>query len=138
MLVIILANVIIGFFISYLCLKGLGFNFTVWTMGINFMVGGVVLALSASPVWENRDDTSLLTFLASLMVIVGAILFIMALVTSASRRFTKHNVRNLGIILEVVGIIALITLWRRPVTWTEVIIPELSVVGGLYLIIKNR
>ena len=61
MLVIILVNVIIGLFISYWCLKGLDFDFSLWSFSINFIIGSFVLGFSALPVWNNHDNVSTLS-----------------------------------------------------------------------------
>ncbi|RVU71087.1 MULTISPECIES: hypothetical protein [Lactobacillus] len=138
MAAIVIINVAVALIISYFCLKGLSQGFTVWSLGVNFLIGGIVLAVSAIPVWKNADDPSILRFLASLMLIVGILLMILAIVMKIPRKFTTDNWRNLGIILEIVSIIAMMTLWQRPVTWTEIIVPELAVIAGLWLLITNR
>lgn len=138
MTILVIINVIIGLFISYFCLKELKFDFSLWTVGINFVVCSVVLGISMLPVMATADDISVLGFLASIMLILGVILLVLALVMNVPKKYGKNNRFNLGVILELAGIIVLVTLWHRPLNWIEVIVPELAIVIGLYLLLKNR
>lgn len=136
MLVVILINVIIGLFISYYCLKGLDFDFSLWSFSINFILGGIAMGLNIFPVWNNHDNSGTLAFLASLMLIVGFIILIIGVVMGTPKYYNVRNLRHLGVIFEIVGIISLVTLWQRPLTWSETILPEIDVIVGLYLVIK--
>lgn len=138
MLVLVFVNIIICLLVSYLCMKAFSFDFSIWTVGINFLICGVVLFLSALPVYKYFDENSILTFLGTIMLIVGVVLFIAALVMHVPKKFDQNNLGNLGMILTLAGIISMIILWHRPLIWTQVIIPELAVIVGLILLVKNR
>ena len=138
MAVIVIVNVIIGLIVSYLCAKGLGFGFSLWTMSVDFIVCGIILALSSIPVRDHFNEASTLLFLASLMAGVGIITLIIALVVKVPRQYGKSALRELGIILELAGIIVFITLWDRPIEISSLIIPEVSVLIGLWLLVENR
>ena len=138
MAVIVIVNVIIGLIVSYLCAKGLGFGFSLWTMSVDFIACGIILALSSIPVRDHFNEASTLLFLASLMAGVGIITLIIALVVKVPRQYGKSALRELGIILELAGIIVFVTLWDRPIEISSLIIPEISVLVGLWLLVGNR
>lgn len=138
MAVIVIVNVIIGLIVSYLRAKGLGFGFSLWTMSVDFIACGIVLALSSIPVRDHFNEASTLLFLASLMAGVGIITLIIALVVKVPRQYGKSDLRELGIILELAGIIVFVTLWDRPIEISSLIIPEISVLVGLWLLVENR
>lgn len=138
MAVIVIVNVIIGLIVSYLCAKGLDFGFSLWTMSVDFIACGIILALSSIPVRDHFNEASTLLFLASLMAGVGIITLIIALVVKVPRQYGKSALRELGIILELAGIIVFVTLWDRPIEISSLIIPEISVLVGLWLLVENR
>lgn len=138
MAVIVIVNVIIGLIVSSLCAKGLGFGFSLWTMSVDFIACGIVLALSSIPVRDHFNEASTLLFLASLMAGVGIITLIIALIVKVPRQYGNSALRELGIILELAGIIVFVTLWDRPIEISSLIIPEISVLVGLWLLVENR
>ena len=69
---------------------------------------------------------------------VGIITLIIALVVKVPRQYGKSALRELGIILELAGIIVFVTLWDRPIEISSLIIPEISVLVGLWLLVENR
>lgn len=137
MLIIIILNVIIGFGISYFCARELGFGLTIWTMSIDFLLCGAILYICNIPIWKNYQN-SVLTFIANILVIVGAISLIISYIMRVPHKFDKKNKRELGIMLELVGIVALIVIWKKPFDWESFILPELSVFLGLGILWKNR
>lgn len=138
MLVLVFINIIICLIVAYLCLKAFSFDFSIWTVGINFMICGAVLALSALPVRNDFDENSVLTFLATIFIIIGAILFVSSLIMHVPKKFDRNNLGNLGVILTLSGIIAMVILWHRPLVWTQALIPEIAVIIGIVLLVKNR
>ncbi|WP_297816173.1 hypothetical protein [uncultured Lactobacillus sp.] len=138
MLVLVFVNIIICLLVAYLCLRAFSFDFSIWTVGINFMICGAVLALSALGVRNDFDENSILTFLATIMLIIGAVLFIAALILHVPKKFDRNNFGNLGVILTFSGIIVMVILWHRPLIWTQAIIPEIAVIVGIVLLVKNR
>ncbi|MGQ5709968.1 hypothetical protein [Lactobacillus sp. PSON] len=138
MLIIVILNVIIGFGISYFCARELGFDLTLWTMSIDFLICGAALFICGIPIWQNYQNSSVLTFIASLLVLVGAVSLVISLIMKIPRNFNKKNRRELGIMLELIGIIALIVLWKKPFDWESFILPELFVLLGLGILWLNR
>lgn len=106
-------------------------------MGINFLVCAGVVAVSELAVYAHADDTTFLTFLTVIMLILGVLLLFLALVMNVSRYFRRQNWHNLGVMLEVIGIIILLVLWRKPFDCLEFIVPELEIIVGFYLLIKK-
>ena len=137
MLVIVILNIIIGFGISYFSAKELGFGLTLWTMSIDFLICGAALFICSIPIWKNYQN-SVLTFIASLLVIVGAVSLIISLIMKVPRSFDNKNKRELGIMMELVGIIALIVLWKQPFDWVGFILPEVCIFLGLGILWLNR
>ena len=76
MWVVLLINKLVAAFLAFFSFRNRHEAFNLFNAGIVFIVFGLVLLISAIPVFKDFDTSSVLMFTAGLLLIVGIIMLI--------------------------------------------------------------
>ena len=122
MWVVLIINAIVAVALAYLGFRNRHEVFNLFNAGIVFIVFGMVLLISAIPIFNDFDSSSILMFVAGLLLIVGIIMLIVSRVT---KKKGAVNIKDIASVCAVSFI--------HNLSLVNVFIPELAMVLGVVL-----
>lgn len=135
MWVILIINVIIA---SIAIIAG--FNnqveaFSLFNAGVVFVAFGIVLLLGAIPVYRNFDTSSVLMFVAGILIVLGIIMLIVSVIARSTR---KINLQDLAIALMVAAVCLVYFIHNASLNFANLLVPELALIVGLILLVYPK
>lgn len=124
MWVVLLINTLVAAFLAFLAFfsfRNRHEAFNLFNAGIVFIVFGLVLLISAIPVFKDFDTSSVLMFTAGLLLIVGIIMLIVSWVTKSERAV---RIKDIAVTLAVAAVCSIYLI--RNLSMINVIVPELA------------
>ena len=101
MWVILVINVVIAIIAIIARLNNGAEAFNLFNGGLVFVTFGIVLLLGAIPVYRNFDTSSVLMFVAGILIVLGIIMLIVSVIARSTR---KINLQDLAIALMVAAV----------------------------------
>ena len=89
---------------------------------------GIVLLLGAIPVYRNFDTSSVLMFVAGILIVLGIIMLIVSVIARSTR---KINLQDLAIALMVAAVCLVYFIHNASLNFANLLVPELALIVGL-------
>ncbi|ADZ07302.1 hypothetical protein LAC30SC_05810 [Lactobacillus amylovorus] len=125
-----LINLLIAAFLAFFSFKNNRHEaLNLFNAGVVFLVFGLVLLISAIPVFKDFDTSSVLMFTAGLLLIVGTIMLI---ITKAER---KVKIKDIAVTLAVAAVCVIYVM--RNLSFINLIVPELAMFLAIALFALN-
>ncbi|TBH77008.1 hypothetical protein C1A34_06190 [Lactobacillus amylovorus] len=125
-----LINLLIAAFLAFFSFKNNRHEaLNLFNAGVVFLVFGLVLLISAIPVFKDFGTSSVLMFTAGLLLIVGTIMLI---ITKAER---KVKIKDIAVTLAVAAVCVIYVM--RNLSFINLIVPELAMFWAIALFALN-
>lgn len=125
-----LINLLIAAFLAFFSFKNNRHEaLNLFNAGVVFPVFGLVLLISAIPVFKDFDTSSVLMFTAGLLLIVGTIMLI---ITKAER---KVKIKDIAVTLAVAAVCVIYVM--RNLSFINLIVPESAMFLAIALFALN-
>ena len=135
MWVILLINVVIAIIAIIAGLNNRAEAFNLFNAGIVFITFGIILLLGAIPVYHNFDTSSVLIFVAGILIVLGIIILIVSVITRSARRI---NLQDIAIALMIAAVCLIYFIHHESLNFANLLVPELSLIAGLILQIHQK
>lgn len=135
MWVILVINVVIAIIAIIARLNNGAEAFNLFNAGIVFITFGIVLLLGAIPVYRNFDTSSVLMFVAGILIVLGIIMLIVSVIARSTR---KINLQDLAIALMVAAVCLVYFIHNASLNFANLLVPELALIVGLILLVYPK
>ena len=135
MWVILVINVVIAIIAIIARLNNGAEAFNLFNGGLVFVTFGIVLLLGAIPVYRNFDTSSVLMFVAGILIVLGIIMLIVSVIARATR---KINLQDLAIALMVAAVCLVYFIHNASLNFANLLVPELALIVGLILLVYPK
>lgn len=109
--------------------------FNLFNGGLVFVTFGIVLLLGAIPVYRNFDTSSVLMFVAGILIVLGIIMLIVSVIARSTR---KINLQDLAIALMVAAVCLVYFIHNASLNFANLLVPELALIVGLILLVYPK
>lgn len=133
MWVVLLINTLVAAFLAFFSFRNKHEAFNLFNAGVVFIVFGLVLLISAIPVFKDFDTSSVLIFTGGLLLIVGIIMLIVSWITKAERMV---RIKDIAVTLSVAAVCAIYLV--RNLSLINVIVPELAMFLAMVLFATDK
>ena len=135
MWVILVINVVITIIAIIARLNNGAEAFNLFNGGLVFVTFGIVLLLGAIPVYRNFDTSSVLMFVAGILIVLGIIMLIVSVIARSTR---KINLQDLAIALMVAAVCLVYFIHNASLNFANLLVPELALIVGLILLVYPK
>ena len=135
MWVILVINVVIAIIAIIARLNNGAEAFNLFNAGLVFVTFGIVLLLGAIPVYRNFDTSSVLMFVAGILIVLGIIMLIVSVIARSTR---KINLQDLAIALMVAAVCLVYFIHNASLNFANLLVPELALIVGLILLVYPK
>ena len=135
MWVILVINVVIAIIAIIARLNNGAEAFNLFNGGLVFVTFGIVLLLGAIPVYRNFDTSSVLMFVAGILIVLGIIMLIVSVIARSTR---KINLQDLAIALMVAAVCLIYFIHNASLNFANLLVPELALIVGLILLVYPK
>ena len=135
MWVILVINVVIAIIAIIGRLNNGAEAFNLFNGGLVFVTFGIVLLLGAIPVYRNFDTSSVLMFVAGILIVLGIIMLIVSVIARSTR---KINLQDLAIALMVAAVCLVYFIHNASLNFANLLVPELALIVGLILLVYPK
>lgn len=135
MWVILVINVVIAIIAIIARLNNGVEAFNLFNGGLVFVTFGIVLLLGAIPVYRNFDTSSVLMFVAGILIVLGIIMLIVSVIARSTR---KINLQDLAIALMVAAVCVVYFIHNASLNFANLLVPELALIVGLILLVYPK
>ena len=135
MCVILVINVVIAIIAIIARLNNGAEAFNLFNGGLVFVTFGIVLLLGAIPVYRNFDTSSVLRFVAGILIVLGIIMLIVSVIARSTR---KINLQDLAIALMVAAVCLVYFIHNASLNFANLLVPELALIVGLILLVYPK
>lgn len=135
MWVILVINVVIAIIAIIARLNNGAETLNLFNAGIVFITFGIVLLLGAIPVYRNFDTSSVLMFVAGILIVLGIIMLIVSVIARSTR---KINLQDLAIALMVAAVCLVYFIHNASLNFANLLVPELALIVGLILLVYPK
>lgn len=135
MWVILVINVVIAIIAIIARLNNGAEAFNLFNGGLVFVTFGIVLLLGAIPVYRNFDTSSVLMFVAGILIVLGIIMLIVSVIARSTR---KINLQDLAIALMVAAVCLVYFIHNASLNFVNLLVPELALIVGLILLVYPK
>ena len=135
MWVILVINVVIAIIAIIARLNNGAEAFNLFNGGLVFVTFGIVLLLGAIPVYRNFDTSSVLMFVAGILIVLGIIMLIVSVIARSTR---KIKLQDLAIALMVAAVCLVYFIHNASLNFANLLVPELALIVGLILLVYPK
>lgn len=135
MWVILVINVVIAIIAIIARLNNGAEAFNLFNGGLVFVTFGIVLLLGAITVYRNFDTSSVLMFVAGILIVLGIIMLIVSVIARSTR---KINLQDLAIALMVAAVCLVYFIHNASLNFANLLVPELALIVGLILLVYPK
>ncbi len=135
MWVILVINVVIAIIAIIARLNNGAEAFNLFNAGVVFVAFSIVLLLGAIPVYRNFDTSSVLMFVAGILIVLGIIMLIVSVIARSTR---KINLQDLAIALMVAAVCVVYFIHNASLNFANLLVPELALIVGLILLVYPK
>lgn len=133
MWVILVINVVIAIIAIIARLNNGAEAFNLFNGGLVFVTFGIVLLLGAIPVYRNFDTSSVLMFVAGILIVLGIIMLIVSVIARSTR---KINLQDLAIALMVAAVCLVYFIHNASLNFANLLV--LALIVGLILLVYPK
>lgn len=94
MWIVLLVNVIVAAVAVIFGFQNRAETLNLFNAGIVFITFGIVLLLGAIPVYRNFDTSSVLMFVAGILIVLGIIMLIVSVIARSTRKINLQEFGN--------------------------------------------
>lgn len=131
MWVILIINLVVAIVVSYLSFKDRQEAFNLINASVVFMIFGLVMLIGAIPVLNDFEASSVLMFIAGLLIVIGIIMLIVGLISRAAKII---NLTDIAVTLEIAAVCLVYLIHGVSLKIVNLIVPEATVILGLVLL----
>lgn len=131
MWVILIINLVVAIVVSYLSFKDRQEAFNLINASVVFMIFGLVMLIGAIPVLNDFEASSVLMFIAGLLIVIGIIMLIVGLISRAAKII---NLTDITVTLEIAAVCLVYLIHGVSLNIVNLIVPEATVILGLVLL----
>ena len=131
MWVILIINLVVAIVVSYLSFKDRQEAFNLIHASVVFMIFGLVMLIGAIPVLNDFEASSVLMFIAGLLIVIGIIMLIVGLISRAAKII---NLTDIAVTLEIAAVCLVYLIHGVSLNIVNLIVPEATVILGLVLL----
>ena len=131
MWVILIINLVVAIVVSYLSFKDRQEAFNLINASVVFMIFGLVMLIGAIPVLNDFEASSVLMFIAGLLIVIGIIMLIVGLISRAAKII---NLTDFAVTLEIAAVCLVYLIHGVSLNIVNLIVPEATVILGLVLL----
>ena len=131
MWVILIINLVVAIGVSYLSFKDRQEAFNLINASVVFMIFGLVMLIGAIPVLNDFEASSVLMFIAGLLIVIGIIMLIVGLISRAAKII---NLTDIAVTLEIAAVCLVYLIHGVSLNIVNLIVPEATVILGLVLL----
>lgn len=135
MWIVLLVNVIVAAVAVIFGFQNRAETLNLFNAGIVFVTFGIVLLLGAIPVYRNFDTSSVLMFVAGILIVLGIIMLIVSVIARSTR---KINLQDLAIALMVAAVCLVYFIHNASLNFANLLVPELALIVGLILLVYPK
>ena len=135
MWVILVINVVIAIIAIIARLNNGAEAFNLFNGGLVFVTFGIVLLLGAIPVYQDFSTSSILMFIAGILIIVGIIMLSVSLITKVPRIV---NLQDITISLMIAAVCLIYFMHGLNLSLSNLVVPELALIIGIVLFYFKR
>ena len=135
MWVILVINVVIAIIAIIARLNNGAEAFNLFNRGLVFVTFGILLLLGAIPVYRNFDTSSVLMFVAGILIVLGIIMLIVSVIARSTR---KINLQDLAIAVMVAAVCLVYFIHNASLNFANLLVPELALIVGLILLVYPK
>ena len=128
MWVILIINLVVAIVVSYLSFKDRQEAFNLINASVVFMIFGLVMLIGAIPVLNDFEASSVLMFIAGLLIVIGIIMLIVGLISRAAKII---NLTDIAVTLEIAAVCLVYLIHGVSLNIVNLIVPEATVILGL-------
>ena len=131
MWVILIINLVVAIVVSYLSFKDRQEAFNLINASVVFMIFCLVMLIGAIPVLNDFEASSVLMFIAGLLIVIGIIMLIVGLISRAAKII---NLTDIAVTLEIAAVCLVYLIHGVSLNIVNLIVPEATVILGLVLL----
>ena len=131
MWVILIINLVVAIVVSYLSFKDRQEAFNLINASVVFMIFGLVMLIGAIPVLNDFEASSVLMFIAGLLIGIGIIMLRVSLISRAAKII---NLTDIAVTLEIAAVCLVYLIHGVSLNIVNLIVPEATVILGLVLL----
>lgn len=131
MWVILIINLVVAIVVSYLSFKDRQEAFNLINASVVFMIFGLVMLIGAIPVLNDFEASSVLMFIAGLLIVISIIMLIVGLISRAAKII---NLTDIAVTLEIAAVCLVYLIHGVSLNIVNLIVPEATVILGLVLL----
>ena len=131
MWVILIINLVVAIVVSFLSFKDRQEAFNLINASVVFMIFGLVMLIGAIPVLNDFEASSVLMFIAGLLIVIGIIMLIVGLISRAAKII---NLTDIAVTLEIAAVCLVYFINGVSLNIVNLIVAEATVILGLVLL----
>lgn len=135
MWIVLLVNVIVAAVAVIFGFQNMAEAFNLFNAGIVFVTFGIVLLLGAIPVYQDFSTSSILMFIAGILIIVGIIMLVVSLITKVPRIV---NLQDIAISLMIAAVCLIYFMHGLNLSLSNLVVPEIALIIGIILFYFKR
>lgn len=135
MWIVLLVNVIVAGVAVIFGFQNRAETLNLFNAGIVFITFGIVLLLGAIPVYQDFSTSSILMFIAGILIIVGIIMLSVSLITKVPRIV---NLQDIAISLMIAAVCLIYFMHGLNLSLSNLVVPELALIIGIVLFYFKR
>ena len=131
----LIINLVVAIVVSYLSFKDRQEAFNLINASVVFMIFGLVMLIGAIPVLNDFEASSVLMFIAGLLIVIGIIMLIVGLISRAAKII---NLTDIAVTLEIAAVCLVYLIHGVSLNIVNLIVPEATVILGLVLLFIGK
>lgn len=135
-LTILVINWVIALAAIFVAFEGRREKFSLFNAGLTAIIFGIIFLLGTIPVWHDFTASSMIIFVAIILIVLGIIMLVVSWIT---REYRMIEWTDMAVSLLVAAMCLLYLLPDKGLAY--LVVPELAMIGGLvllYLVKTNK
>lgn len=134
MWIILIINTIITISAIIVSFKNRSEVFSLFNAGIIFIIWSIIFLLGAISIYRNFDTSSLMMFIAGILLILG---IIMLMFSFLNKKVKKIRLQDIAITMMVASVALVGLMQGLNLNFLNLIVPEVSLIIGLICFVVN-
>ncbi|MCT0197331.1 hypothetical protein EFM06_06175, partial [Lactobacillus helveticus] len=108
--------------------------FSLFNAGIIFIIWSIIFLLGAISIYRNFDTSSLMMFIAGILLILGIIMLMFSFI---NKKVKKIRLQDIAITMMVASVALVGLMQGLNLNFLNLIVPEVSLIIGLICFVVN-
>ncbi len=134
MWIILIINTIITISAIVVSFKNRSEVFSLFNAGIIFIIWSIIFFLGAISIYRNFDTSSLMMFIAGILLILGIIMLMFSFI---NKKVKKIRLQDIAITMMVASVALVGLMQGLNLNFLNLIVPEVSLIIGLICFVVN-